>query len=75
MRNVFCNSLLELAWNPAFVFLTGDLGFQALEPLRAGMGARFINAGVGQPDWVLCRPSGSVVAKPRCNAPATTLLA
>jgi transketolase len=30
------------------VFLTGDLGFMALEPLQDAMGARFINAGVAE---------------------------
>jgi transketolase len=52
MRNVFCNTLLEFAANPAFVFLTGDLGFQALEPLRNGMGGRFINTGVAEQNMV-----------------------
>ena len=52
MRNVFCNTLLEFAANPDFVFLTGDLGFQALEPLRNGMAARFINMGVAEQNMV-----------------------
>jgi transketolase len=30
------------------IFLTGDLGFMALEPLRSAMGERFINAGVAE---------------------------
>ena len=30
------------------VFLTGDLGFMALEPLQKALGARFINAGVAE---------------------------
>jgi transketolase len=34
------------------VFLTGDLGFQALEPLRQKMGERFINAGVAEQNMV-----------------------
>jgi transketolase len=34
------------------VFLTGDLGFQALEPLREKMGERFINAGVAEQNMV-----------------------
>ena len=33
MRNVFCQSLVDAALRPEFVFLTGDLGFKALEPL------------------------------------------
>jgi transketolase len=52
MRNAFCNALVELAADPAFVFLTGDLGFKALEPLRDRMGARFINAGVAEQNMV-----------------------
>jgi transketolase len=52
MRNAFCSALVELAANPAFVFLTGDLGFQALEPLRHKMGERFINAGVAEQNMV-----------------------
>ena len=30
------------------IFLTGDLGFMALEPLQRAMGDRFINAGVAE---------------------------
>jgi transketolase len=52
MRKAFCSALEELAANPAFVFLTGDLGFQALEPLRHKMGERFINAGVAEQNMV-----------------------
>jgi transketolase len=52
MRNVFCQSLLAAAADPAFVFLTGDLGFMALEPLREAMGSRFINAGVAEQNMV-----------------------
>jgi transketolase len=35
-----------------FVFLTGDLGFQALEPLRDALGPRFLNAGVAEQNMV-----------------------
>ncbi len=52
MRNAFCSTLLESTANPAFVFLTGDLGFQALEPLRQVMGERFINAGIAEQNMV-----------------------
>jgi transketolase len=52
MRNAFCSTFVELADNSAFVFLTGDLGFQALEPLREKMGARFLNAGVAEQNMV-----------------------
>jgi len=34
------------------VFLTGDLGFMALEPLQKAMGERFINAGVAEQNMV-----------------------
>lgn len=52
MRNAFCNSLLGFAADERFVFLTGDLGFKALEPLRDAMGERFINAGVAEQNMV-----------------------
>ena len=52
MRKAFCSALMELAADPAFVFLTGDLGFQALEPLRDKMGERFINAGIAEQNMV-----------------------
>jgi len=37
---------------PELVFLTGDLGFRALEPLRDRLGSRFINAGVAEQNMV-----------------------
>lgn len=52
MRNAFCRTLLEFSANPEFVFLTGDLGFKALEPLRDALGERFINAGVAEQNMV-----------------------
>ena len=52
MRNAFCQSLVEAARRPEFVFLTGDLGFKALEPLRDALGPRFINAGVAEQNMV-----------------------
>jgi transketolase-like protein len=52
MRNVFCSTLVRFAAHPDFVFLTGDLGFQALEPLREQMGGRFIYAGVAEQNMV-----------------------
>jgi len=48
MRNAFCAALVELHRRRPFVFFTGDLGFMALEPLRAAMGERFVNAGVAE---------------------------
>jgi transketolase len=52
MRNVFCQSLVEASHRPEFVFLTGDLGYKALEPLRDALGERFINAGVAEQNMV-----------------------
>jgi transketolase len=52
MRNAFCTTLVEFAADPKFVFLTGDLGYQALEPLRQKMGERFINAGIAEQNMV-----------------------
>ncbi len=52
MRNVVCKALTAHAADPDFVFLTGDLGFQALEPLREAAGPRFINAGVAEQNMV-----------------------
>ncbi len=52
MRNAFCQSLIEAASRPEFVFLTGDLGYKALEPLSEAMGCRFINAGVAEQNMV-----------------------
>ena len=34
MRNELCRELVARADNPDMVFLTGDLGFMALEPLQ-----------------------------------------
>jgi transketolase len=52
MRNEFCGSLVGIAHDPGFVFLTGDLGYKALEPLRDAAGGRFINAGVAEQNMV-----------------------
>jgi transketolase len=52
MRAAFCSTLVELSRERPFVFLTGDLGFMALEPLRQAMGGRFINAGVAEQNMV-----------------------
>lgn len=52
MRKQLCDALVARASNPSMVFLTGDLGFMALEPLQAAMGPRFINAGVAEQNMV-----------------------
>lgn len=53
MRNRLCDALIaRSAQKKNMVFLTGDLGFNALEPLREAMGKRFINAGVSEQNMV-----------------------
>jgi transketolase len=52
MRKQFCDAMLERCRDAKRLFLTGDLGFMALEPLRAAMGERFINAGVAEQNMV-----------------------
>lgn len=52
MRKQLCEALLTRAANPHMLFLTGDLGFMALEPLRNVMGHRFINAGVAEQNMI-----------------------
>ncbi len=52
MRNVLCDTLVQCSANPKFVFLTGDLGYKALEPLQESLGERFINAGVAEQNMV-----------------------
>ena len=48
MRNAMGSALIDLYKKHDFVFLTGDLGFMALENLRDAMGVHFINAGVAE---------------------------
>lgn len=52
MRAQLCSALTARAKNPEMLFLTGDLGFMALEPLQAVMSDRFINAGVAEQNMV-----------------------
>jgi transketolase len=52
VRRAFCEGLLQEHAREELVFLTGDLGFQALEPLRSALGRRFLNAGVAEQNMV-----------------------
>lgn len=53
MRTAFCHSMVQAAKaQENLIFLTGDLGFMALEPLRDVLGGRFINAGVAEQNMV-----------------------
>ena len=48
MRRQFCDAMVARAAKPDMVFLSGDLGFMALEPLQQALGERFVNAGVAE---------------------------
>jgi transketolase len=52
MRQAFCQAMISLYKQNPFVFLTGDLGFMALEPLRDVMAERFINAGIAEQNMI-----------------------
>jgi len=52
MRNAASKAWCTLFAERPFAFLTGDLGFMALERLRDTMGKRFINAGVAEQNMV-----------------------
>ena len=52
MRAELCTALVVRSQRPDMVFLTGDLGFMALEPLRDSLGDRFINCGVAEQNMV-----------------------
>ncbi|MBU0489352.1 MAG: transketolase [Bacteroidetes bacterium] len=53
MRKGFTDQMIQLARkDPDFIFLTGDLGFNAFEQLREEMGNRFINAGVAEQNMI-----------------------
>lgn len=53
MRKELCEALVSrFKSTPEMVFLTGDLGFMALEPLQLAMGDRFINAGVAEQNMI-----------------------
>jgi transketolase len=49
MRKEFAKAIIDISKaNDKIVFLTGDLGFMALEEVKAELGERFINAGVAE---------------------------
>ena len=52
MRNELCKSMVALANEKPIIFITGDLGFMALEPVQKAMGNRFINAGVAEQNMI-----------------------
>src|SRR5471030_3060270 len=52
MRKPFVGAVLKHVKPEASVFMTGDLGFMALEPVRDAFGERFINAGVAEQNMI-----------------------
>jgi transketolase len=53
MRKEFSNAIEKLATeDDSIVFITGDLGYNALENLQEKLGKRFINAGVAEQNMV-----------------------
>jgi transketolase len=53
MRKEFAEAVIQLSKaNDKIVFLTGDLGFMALEGVKDFLGERFINAGVAEQNMV-----------------------
>jgi transketolase len=52
MRKQLCDALVARSAKEDMVFLTGDLGFMALEPLKEVMGERFINAGIAEQNMI-----------------------
>lgn len=53
MRVEFVQALKKLHGEyPNLVFLTGDLGFMALEDVRDALGERFVNAGVAEQNMI-----------------------
>ena len=52
MRKQFCDAMVARGVDPRVVFLSGDLGFMALEPLQQSLGERFINAGVAEQNMI-----------------------
>lgn len=52
MREIFCAEMLTAFEKEKFVFLTGDLGFKALEPLQEKLGDHFINVGISEQNMI-----------------------
>lgn len=53
MRKEFCNTIERIATdNKKVLFLTGDLGFMALEDIQKSIGDRFINTGVSEQNMI-----------------------
>lgn len=52
MRNEFAKQIIELGNNEKYIFLSGDLGFMALEEVAKKFTKRFINCGVSEQNMI-----------------------
>lgn len=52
MRKAFASAILANCNHDDYFFLTGDLGFMALEEVRAAFGSRFVNVGVAEQNMI-----------------------
>ena len=52
MRKQLCEALVARSPKSDMIFMTGDLGFMALEELQMALGKRFINAGVSEQNMI-----------------------
>lgn len=52
MRDAFATTVVSQFNRENYFFLTGDLGFMALEDVKAAFGSRFVNAGVAEQNMV-----------------------
>jgi len=52
MRNAFAKTVVSHCNNVDYFFLTGDLGFMALEEVETAFGSRFINTGVAEQNMI-----------------------
>ena len=67
MRKAFANAVLTHCNHEDWFFLTGDLGFMALEEVQSAFGQRFVNMGVAEQNMIgvaagLARESQHVIA-------------
>jgi len=52
MRNSFATTVISQVNNEGYFFLTGDLGFMALEEVQIAFGSRFVNVGVAEQNMI-----------------------
>lgn len=52
MRKAFADAVVAHCNHDDWFFLTGDLGFMALEEVQAAFGSRFVNAGVAEQNMI-----------------------